>query len=100
MLPAPTRKRSFGQQKSLLTPDQRPWTAQSTLLRSENQRIPAGDKCACAVLERRNPVLLFRLSASFLFRLEARQFLALLFHEPPRTQRSFGRCPTEDDIRQ
>lgn len=32
-------------------------------------------------------MLLFRLSGVFLFRLEERVFLALLFHEPPRRTR-------------
>lgn len=52
----------------------------------------------CAVLERRNPVLLFRFSGSFLFRLEVRVFLALLFHDPPRMERLSDRRPAKYDI--
>jgi hypothetical protein len=33
----------------------------------------------------RNPILLFELPGSFLFRFADRQFLGLLFHEPPRS---------------
>ena len=39
------------------------------------------------VLERRKPLLLFRLSGLLLFRLAERQFLALLFQLPPRFTR-------------
>lgn len=35
----------------------------------------------------RKPLLLFRLSGVFLFRLAERVFLELLFHEPPRNTR-------------
>lgn len=63
--------------------------------RNSGERFPV-----CAVLESRNPKLLFRFSALFLFRLEVRVFLALLFQEPPRTTRLLGRCPTEDHITQ
>ena len=35
----------------------------------------------------RKPLLLFRLSGSFLLRLAARMFLGLLFQEPPRRTR-------------
>ena len=40
----------------------------------------------------RKPLLLFRLSGVFLFRLAERVFLELLFHEPPRNTR-FPRIP-------
>lgn len=33
----------------------------------------------------RSPMLLFRLSGSFLLRFDARTFVGLLFHEPPRS---------------
>jgi hypothetical protein len=39
----------------------------------------------------RNPLLLLRLPGSFLLRLAARQFLPLLFQEPPRKTRAFDR---------
>lgn len=44
---------------------------------------------------RRKPMLLFRLSALFLFRFEARKFSGLLFQEPPRITRwpSLGLFP-------
>ena len=35
----------------------------------------------------RNPMLLFRLSGSFLLRFAARMFLGLLFQDPPRSTR-------------
>jgi hypothetical protein len=42
----------------------------------------------------RNPMLLFRLSGTFLLRCAERQFLGLLFHEPPRrTREAFGPTP-------
>ena len=41
----------------------------------------------------RKPLLLLRLSGLFLLRLAARQFLGLLFHEPPRNTRLFNRIP-------
>jgi len=42
----------------------------------------------------RKPLLLFRLSGVFLLRLAERQFVGLLFHDPPRsTRRHFGPAP-------
>lgn len=45
----------------------------------------------------RNPLLLFRFAGLFLLRLADRQFLGLLFHEPPRSTRRtpFGLSPRE-----
>jgi hypothetical protein len=93
MLPAPARLRSFGRNQSdtgAVTVDCTGLTSAIRKWRNSGQRL-----AACAVLERRIPVLLFRLS--FLFRFEQRVFLALLFQEPPRTQR-FGHRPAKNHI--
>ncbi len=44
---------------------------------------------------RRKPMLLLRLSGELWLRLAARQFLALLFQEPPRSTRDALRGPDE-----
>lgn len=61
---------------------------------TERFRLPRLDRRG-AVLANRNPLLLFRLSGVFLFRFEERQFLALLFHEPPRRTRDVGHRPRQ-----
>lgn len=45
-------------------------------------------------------MLLFRFSGSFQFRLEVREYPALLYQEPPRTERFFSRRPAKDNITQ
>jgi len=56
--------------------------------RNSSRRLPA-----CAVLTHRNPTLLLWFAAAFLFRLEAREFVAFLFQSPQLTQQTFGRRP-------
>ena len=60
------------------------WTTHARFVESLPQTLAWG----CAA-ERRNPLLLFLLSGLFLLRLAHRKLSGLLlFHEPPRTQRS------------
>lgn len=47
------------------------------------------------VLAMRNPLLLLRSAGAFLLRLAERALIALLFQEPPRRTRAFGREPAE-----
>ena len=51
-------------------------------------------------LQTRNPMLLLRLSGSLLLRLAARQFLGLLFQDPPRSTRdTFQAAPQAETCR-
>jgi hypothetical protein len=50
-------------------------------------RLWHGRKCTPADTATRKPLLSFRLSGLFLLRLAERQFLGLLFQEPPRSTR-------------
>jgi hypothetical protein len=56
-------------------------------VRSRTDRLRARHFAARVDWARRNPRLLFRLSAVFLLRTAERTFLGLLFQEPPRTTR-------------
>ena len=64
-----------------------PWT----------ERLRAGSVAGRVDWARRKPMLLFLLSALFLFRFDDRRFSGLLFQEPPRITRwpSLGPFPFE-----
>ncbi len=55
----------------------------TTLRATEARLVPQ----KCRELEARKPRLLLRLPGSLLLRFAARQFCALLFHDPPRLTR-------------
>ena len=61
----------------------------------ERNRLGANIEISAGGLERRRPMLLFRLSGVLLLRFAERTFLGLLFHAPPRITRlpPFGPSP-------
>ena len=61
----------------------------------ERHRLGANIEISAGGLERRRPMLLFRLSGVLLLRFAERTFLGLLFHAPPRITRwpPFGPSP-------
>jgi hypothetical protein len=72
-------------------------TSGTTLARSVDLTIlglPLAER-KCRRKATRNPLLLLRLPGAFLLRLAARQFLALLFQEPPRKTRALATLPRQ-----
>jgi hypothetical protein len=99
-LPAPPDHRHISaEDRRPSTLDRQPWTARGAADDSVKPAVQAYPltKQRSAVLERRKPLLLLRLSGVFLLRLADRRFCGLLLlNDPPRRTRDFGCLPTNE----
>jgi hypothetical protein len=82
---SPRRLASRGPDRAWI-PGPRPGGTTPARLTAPKATTPSSGVLAATT--NRKPMLLFRFAGSFLFRFAERQFLALLFHEPPRSTRT------------